>query len=186
MFVRVRGFRSRGGERWGRQGKGCLRRTRGRRCGGEPIVEPKEVRLPLLGGGYLWWRASGSGIGDPSSSALHRGRLRGWTGGVCSARRGCRAKGPMRCRRSLLAKGSRRRAGVARVASGSGGGAGDGALGRVGSRAGAGGAVVRLTMIVTGGGDLRRVSLWPRSSADLERSGSLEMEGECPPACFQR
>ncbi len=88
----------------------------------------------------------------------------------------------MQSRRSLLANNGGRRASVAVASGGSQFGSSDCAFGGAGSRGGAGGAVVKITMIVTEGGDLRRVSLWPCRSADFVWSCSLDMEEECPTA----
>ncbi len=57
---------------------------------------------------------------------------------------------------------------------------GVGARGGAWSGGGTGGASAKLTKMLTGGRDLRRISLWPLCSVDLVWSGSLEMEEECP------
>ncbi len=88
----------------------------------------------------------------------------------------------MRCQRSLLVRDGGRRASVAVASCGGRYGAGDGALGGAGSGGGAGGAVVKFTRIVTGGGDLRRDTLWSCRSADLVRNGCLDIKEECPAA----
>ncbi len=117
---------------------------------------------------------------DGQSAGKGTGERRG--GSIGAAPIGSLAELPRRCQRSCWAKGRERRAGADMLFGRDTGGSCAGSRGGTTSKGGPGGVGKKLTKMLTGGGDLRRASLRPFRTVDLERSGSLDMEEDCPMA----